>query len=103
MTKRNRLDDFHALQGVLDTKTLKIDVNHGSARRGLLRVVQLTSWISVAILARNRRGGKQVLIPHVLIPDPDPDRKKIHLRRAASNIIPQGFSAEMATQVVGVL
>jgi len=35
MTKRNRLDDFHALQGVLGTKTLEIDVNHGSARRGL--------------------------------------------------------------------
>ena len=48
MTKRNRLDDFHALQGVLGTKTLKIDVNHGSARRGLvLEVIQfslLESW-----------------------------------------------------------
>ena len=42
MTKRNRLDDFHALQGVLGTKTLKIDVNHGSARRGLtLRTIKV--------------------------------------------------------------
>ena len=47
MTKRNRLNDFHALQGVFGTKTMEIDVNRGSARRGLERELCLRgpeSW-----------------------------------------------------------
>ena len=34
----------------------------------LVRVVQPTNLISVAILAENRRGRKSVYIPHVYIP-----------------------------------
>lgn len=36
MIKRNPLHDFLMIRSVYCTKTLKIDVNHGRARRGLL-------------------------------------------------------------------
>ena len=35
MTKRDRLNDSSMLQRRISAKTMKIDVNQGSARRGL--------------------------------------------------------------------
>ena len=36
MTKRDRLNDSSTLQRRISAKTMKIDVNQGSARRGLV-------------------------------------------------------------------
>ena len=38
MIKRNYLYDFLMIRSVFGTKTMKVDVNHGRARRGLLTV-----------------------------------------------------------------
>ena len=72
MTKRNRLDDFHALQGMLGTKTLKIDVNHGSARRGLLGGVRSSPVMEndhkqiVFAIEHSRTHGDFVIDAHFL-------------------------------------
>ena len=44
MTKRGRLNDSSMLQRRIGAKTMKIDVNHGSARRGLAWEVLLAAF-----------------------------------------------------------
>ena len=46
MTKRDRLNDSSMLQRRISAKTMKIDVNQGSARRGLpLSLLESTNRI----------------------------------------------------------
>ena len=45
MTKRDRLNDSSMLQRRIGAKTMKIDVNQGSARRGLTEVRVETSSV----------------------------------------------------------